>query len=486
MTARHRPAAERLGVEKLEDRTLPSSFLFTPIAGTPDGFLGFGEAPALNNGGTVAFLGYPDRPPRGRACLYTGSGGDLTTIACEGPLDVGLGSFPAINDAGTVAFVYSFRQVQNIATGDGGPIRILYSAQGGRFTSLGSPSLGNTGVVAFRATTASLSNPRGVFAGDGGPVTVIDSSGPLNIDDFGDFPSLNPSLRPPTEVAYLKRLFRATEAINIGTGGRPRTLFSTANGRFDSFGDPVLEVTGTVAFFATFEVGAGRLSGIFTGSGTSDLRAVAVEGNGFRGFASPPSINSAGTVAFLATLPGGDRGIFTGPDPRADKVIATGDELFGSTVTDVHFFRQGLNDAGQVAFQASLADGTSYIVRADPADVPGGGQRGGRGGAFTFVVEAGLGPVAGRPAFAGAPPERPRPAAPGSTVPATSAGAERVPLPPAQQRHAQDALFAVHQRPGAWEGPLGRLTGLELDLLAAELPARRDTGLPLGTLWEFP
>jgi hypothetical protein len=73
-------------------------------------------------------------------------------------------------------------------------------------------------------------------------------------------------------------------------------------------------------------------------------------------------------VAFLANLRGGGSGIFLGPE--AEEVIATGDPLLGSTVTGLSFFRDGLNDAGQVAFLATLADGRRVIVRADPAAVP--------------------------------------------------------------------------------------------------------------------
>lgn len=50
-------------------------------------------------------------------------------------------------------------------------------------------------------------------------------------------------------------------------------------------------------------------------------------------------------------------GIYTGPDRVADKVIATGDSLFGSTVTDLAFDRDGMNNKGQIAFTAHLADG---------------------------------------------------------------------------------------------------------------------------------
>jgi hypothetical protein len=70
-------------------------------------------------------------------------------------------------------------------------------------------------------------------------------------------------------------------------------------------------------------------------------------------------------VAFLGYPDAGGQGIFTGPDPVADKVIRTGDPLFGSTVTAVNF-EHGLNDAGQIVFLAELADGTRGVFRADP------------------------------------------------------------------------------------------------------------------------
>ena len=66
----------------------------------------------------------------------------------------------------------------------------------------------------------------------------------------------------------------------------------------------------------------------------------------------------------MASLNTGGFGIFTGPDTITNKVIATGDSLFGSTVTFVA--HPVINDPGQVAFRVSLADGTTSIVRADP------------------------------------------------------------------------------------------------------------------------
>ena len=75
-----------------------------------------------------------------------------------------------------------------------------------------------------------------------------------------------------------------------------------------------------------------------------------------------PAINEVGTVAFVALDTDGTKGLFTGPDPEVDKVIAVGDELFKSRVVDLDF-SGGLNNAGQIVFRVDLANETSAIVR---------------------------------------------------------------------------------------------------------------------------
>ena len=75
----------------------------------------------------------------------------------------------------------------------------------------------------------------------------------------------------------------------------------------------------------------------------------------FFGF-TPPALNNNGEVAFFADLDSGGSGIFVGPDPVADRVIGTGDTLDGSTVTNLRFCDEGLNNSGQLAFQATLND----------------------------------------------------------------------------------------------------------------------------------
>ena len=70
------------------------------------------------------------------------------------------------------------------------------------------------------------------------------------------------------------------------------------------------------------------------------------------------SMNAAGSVLFFADFTTGS-GLYIGPDPYAangvGKLIAIGDALFGSTVTQLFVGTGALNDAGQVAFYCELA-----------------------------------------------------------------------------------------------------------------------------------
>jgi hypothetical protein len=83
-------------------------------------------------------------------------------------------------------------------------------------------------------------------------------------------------------------------------------------------------------------------------------------------FGVGPSLNDNGSVAFIAALDSGGLGIFTGPDVVKDKVIAVGDALAGSTVSEIIMSGESLNNSGQIAFQVTLANGNMVVVRAEP------------------------------------------------------------------------------------------------------------------------
>jgi hypothetical protein len=71
-------------------------------------------------------------------------------------------------------------------------------------------------------------------------------------------------------------------------------------------------------------------------------------------------------VAFYAELDAGGQGIYIGADPIGDAVITTTDMLDGQTVVRTLMTKGSLNNAGQIAFQADLSDGTSGIYLATP------------------------------------------------------------------------------------------------------------------------
>lgn len=54
----------------------------------------------------------------------------------------------------------------------------------------------------------------------------------------------------------------------------------------------------------------------------------------------------------------------------ANRVIAVGDSLFGSSVVNVGLWSEGLNDSGDIAFSYFLADGRFGVA---VAHVPGAG-----------------------------------------------------------------------------------------------------------------
>jgi hypothetical protein len=107
-----------------------------------------------------------------------------------------------------------------------------------------------------------------------------------------------------------------------------------------------------------------QVRGIYDGPDLTANRIVDTSGP-FSGLGSP-FINAVGQFAFVGKLDGGGTGLFTGTDPVTNRVILTGDELFGATLTDLSFYR-GLNNRGQLAFIYALSDNRTGIAIATPA-----------------------------------------------------------------------------------------------------------------------
>ena len=334
------------------------------------------SVPALNNSGVVAF----------RANLAGGGSGKA--IYYSGPSDAYGGPLVMIADTSAT----------QVPTSDGTPAR---------FHQLGNPSISNTNLVAFRAIfkDANNHNSFGVYGGDGNTLVTIVEGPNVQIKGI-DQTSIN---RAGTRVAFSGRpASTAGQSLFVASsdGSTPPVMLVTSEGPFASFDDPFLNDGLQLAFRATLDAGG---SGIFrTDALTATTIVIANSGGDFTRFGPDVSMNSSGIVAFAGELTTGATGVFTGNGgpfttiaddsglfasfgavsitssnlvaflavedggregiftSLGEKIIAVGDPLLGQIVTDLDFGREGLNDAGQVAFFARLSNGASEIFVASP------------------------------------------------------------------------------------------------------------------------
>jgi hypothetical protein len=360
----------------------PSTYSFTRIADDtgPLGEIGISPV-AINDAGQVAFLANLDS---GEAVLFVGSGGSLTTVAettghfrllgfpTVGDLQKATHGFPSINGLGQVTFGATRTDgVSGFFTGTNGSIPVIDNTVGLAFDgdafSSGSGSLTTVEasvVIARRLRQA-------IVVGNGGSLTKIaDTSQVFSVLDA------DPRVNGSGQVAFHGIRQDGSEGIFVGTGGALTTIADTS-GPFASFSDsPAISNDGRILFQATLKAPSGlpEVPGLFLSSG-GNVQVVADATGHFSSFGFAPAINAQGQIAFLGTTRSGTVGIFTGGDPE-DRVIAIGDDLDGSTVFDLSVlsFRTGLNNSGQIAFIAQLADGRTGVYRADPKPRDNGGR----------------------------------------------------------------------------------------------------------------
>jgi hypothetical protein len=157
----------------------------------------------------------------------------------------------------------------------------------------------------------------------------------------------------------------AEERIVTGAGGKLTVKATTKGTNFAGFSSggsgPRLNNKGAIAFLADLKSGG---QGIFR-IDNNGLQRIADTSGAFR-ILTPPSINNHGHIAFSALLDGRNGTVFIGPDPVADRILGPGDALDGSIVVSAVTSSRSLNDAGQIALHATLADGREGIYRADP------------------------------------------------------------------------------------------------------------------------
>ncbi len=343
-------------------------YTFTKVADSvEDGFdpFSFGCA-AINTRGDIAFRAgrlAPDGFNTIPGIYRANADGTLTTIAEDPKRFQTIGFNPSINDSGQVSFAARLDggnkpDTEAIFRGDGKKLTTIASTAD-EFNFFGfDTSINNSGEVAFKAE---LDNEdEGLFSGSGGKMGGVTTHYLTSTSQF-DGSDSRPSINDIGDIAF-------AESIDFESGifvGREGTFQTIAGPDPDVFvQEPVLNDEGTVAFYRSFFDGTNQVDEIVMFDAEGGLTVVADTSGqyAFFGF-RPPLLNNGGDVAFHATLDDGTSGIFVGPDPVEDRVIATGDILDGETVTGLTFCEEGLNDSGQLAFTAFFEDPETLETR---------------------------------------------------------------------------------------------------------------------------
>jgi hypothetical protein len=286
--------------------------------------------------------------------------GSLTTIVEDDKRFNFIGRNPSMNDPGEVSFAARLDggnkpDTESILRGSGKKLTTIASTAD-EFNFFGfDTSINNSGEVAFTAELDEEFNfDEGLFSGQGSKSGVT-THYLASTSDF-DGNDSRPSINNVGDIAF-------DESVNFDDGifvGREGNFTTIAAPDPDvSVQEPVLNDSGTAAFERSSfdEANQEFVTEIVTGNGGPLTTVADTRGDfAFFGF-RPPSINNDGDVAFHATLDDfSTSGIFVGPDPVEDRVIATGDTLDGATVQNLTFCEEGLSDSGELAFTAQLED----------------------------------------------------------------------------------------------------------------------------------
>ena len=245
----------------------------------------------------------------------------------------------------------------------------IVSVSGTDFTDLDDPHINDSGLVSFWGSQNG--SVQGIYAGDG-------SAPPVTIADTSDLPGFAPytSIGNNGYVAFAASTGGGQEDKTLYKGnGTTRTLIAAPNGQFTGVGghhgETAINNNGMVGFMGWGEEGFLPWQGVYLGDGvTSPTQVVLAKMDGstpYLAFVTPPAVNDNQDVAFTATLLSGvSTGLYTGPDPVADKVLEAGDTLDGKEISIITASRHCLNNRGQIVFWVLFTDDSMAIYRADP------------------------------------------------------------------------------------------------------------------------
>lgn len=369
---------------------------------------------SLNESGDVVF---PDQLLVDESIsfgVFASRGASLEAVALRGDSAPGsgggtysyVGGTPLINDTGDVSFMAAvtggttdlglFLDVEGahspvVLAGEDAP-------PGGTYDPLTSDldrhGLANTGAVAFLSTLSSAASGIFVAAGASGTTVVDEGDTTPAGGSYAGF--AHPGGSRAGHVVFVANIAGGPPDLGIflyqGAAGSSVALSGdtapgTEDGTFTDFYYPAVNVSGDVVFLAGMD-SSGPLAGIFVDL-DGELQPVALEkdpapqsgGGTITGVPSPPAIASSGDVVFPADISGGGTSAAIYRYAAASQSLVpvvfaghTAPDTGGESFTS--FGAVAANEAGQVAFQATLSDGRQGIFLAGPAPVPSVGRSG--------------------------------------------------------------------------------------------------------------
>lgn len=327
---------------------------FTLIADTSDRFSDFAPyVPSVNDAGLVAFQAALQGGGMG---VFTGDGGPPATVVETPDSDfAAIDSHPDINNGALVSFYGRLKTGRHgvFLIRDGEPIAIV--EEGGAIVGIGplGPTMNEEGRIAFRADLRD--GLAGVFSGSAeGVARIADTGG-----RFSSFQGL-PIINNQGDVAFRGDLQGGGSGIFRSDGGDPCAVVEIGELFHDIAPFPSMNDLGMISFGATLGTGG---VGVFS---TIDGHSVPVI-SATTPFESVRSvlINNAGFVALIATPRAGRLGVYVGPDPVADRIIAVGDSFLGSQVGEFALNPVSVNASAQLAIRVRLANDRQVIVRVD-------------------------------------------------------------------------------------------------------------------------
>ena len=345
-------------------------YIFTRLADTSGVIVGFPSLGAvLNNNGVAAVQAVL---VDGRDAIVRLDGGTPTIIADDAGSCVFFGLPLDNNDLGDVAFKSRGRLKQTpgsgVWVGDGEAITTIGAPFDSPFgiTFYTTPSINDNGLVSLLVAGPSCPVGNGCIGiGSGGPITFVYTTDNIpagthigvqtDMSETGQLVfSCYDSKWPNNGLTYLYR----------GTMGGAWPIEIDQVSSSGGFASVAVNNNGAVAYLK--HINGVFDAGIYIGDEAGVTAISTTDGPFYEFHFQGVAINDSNDVAFTALLPGGSYGVYTGPDPIADKVIASGDPLDGSTVGFVLTTRFGLNNAGQIALFAGLDDGRQGIYLATP------------------------------------------------------------------------------------------------------------------------